>query len=59
MWGYPLIPAVFVIVSAFLLCYTFWNELPNSWYGVLVILTGIPVFAAFAYRRRRTVMPTN
>jgi len=53
MWGYPVVPAVFVAVSAALLCYTFKNDWPNSAYGLLVILAGIPVFAAFALRRRR------
>jgi len=52
MWGYPFTPAIFVAVAAALLCYTFWNERPNSWYGLLVILAGIPVFAYFAWRRR-------
>jgi APA family basic amino acid/polyamine antiporter len=52
-WGYPVVPAVFVAVAAALLCYTFWNERPNSWYGVLVILAGIPVFMYFSSVRRR------
>ncbi len=53
MWGYPLVPAMFVIVAAALLGYTFWNDRPNSYYGVLVILAGIPVFAYFSFLRRR------
>jgi len=52
MWGYPVVPAVFVIVSAALLVYTFWDNRPNSYYGLLVILAGIPVFAYFSRRRR-------
>jgi APA family basic amino acid/polyamine antiporter len=51
MWGYPFVPIIFVGVAAALLCYTFKNDWPNSGYGVLVILTGIPVFAYFARRR--------
>ncbi len=51
MWGYPVLPAIFVAVAAALLGYTFWNERPNSWYGLLVILAGIPVFAYFARRK--------
>lgn len=58
MWGYPVIPALFVIVAAALLCYTFWNERPTSYYGLLVILSGIPLFLYFAKRRRRS-MPTQ
>jgi basic amino acid/polyamine antiporter, APA family len=52
MWGYPFLPAIFVAVAAALLGYTFWNERPNSWYGLLVIAAGIPVFRFFASRRR-------
>ena len=51
MWGYPLLPAIFVVVAAAFLCYTFWGDRPNSWYGLLVILAGIPIFLAFARRR--------
>jgi basic amino acid/polyamine antiporter, APA family len=52
MWGYPIVPALFVGVAAALLCYTFKNDWPNSGYGVLVILAGVPVFAWFSWRRR-------
>ena len=52
MWGYPVVPAVFVLVAAALLAYTFKNDWPNSGYGVLVILAGIPVFAYFSHLRR-------
>jgi len=54
MWGYPFVPAVFVAVAAALLCYTFKNDWPNSGYGMLVILAGIPVFGYFSAARRRT-----
>jgi APA family basic amino acid/polyamine antiporter len=53
MWGYPVVPAVFVTVAAALLCYTFRNDWPNSGYGLLVIVAGIPVFAYFSYRRTK------
>ena len=51
MWGYPVIPAIFVAVAAALLTYTFKNDWPNSGYGLLVILAGIPLFAFFARRK--------
>jgi len=60
MWGYPFIPVVFVGVAAALLCYTFKNDWPNSGYGLLVILAGVPVFAYFARRRiSRETLPGN
>jgi APA family basic amino acid/polyamine antiporter len=51
MWGYPVVPALFVAVAAALLAYTFKNDWPNSGYGLLVILAGIPVFFGFARRK--------
>jgi APA family basic amino acid/polyamine antiporter len=53
MWGYPVVPALFVAVATALLVYTFKNNWPNSGYGLLVILAGIPFFAYFSSRRRR------
>jgi APA family basic amino acid/polyamine antiporter len=51
VWGYPIVPALFVLSSALLLYYTFTDNLRNSASGCLVILAGIPVFYAFARRR--------
>ena len=51
VWGYPLVPALFVLSAALLLYYTFTDNLRNSVFGCLVILAGIPVFYAFARRR--------
>jgi APA family basic amino acid/polyamine antiporter len=52
-WGYPVVPALFVGVAAALLAFTFRNDWPNSGYGLLVILAGIPLFAYFSSVRRR------
>jgi APA family basic amino acid/polyamine antiporter len=54
VWGYPAVPALFVAVSAVLLYFTFKDNLPNSAYGTLAILAGIPVFYYFARRHRVT-----
>lgn len=52
LWGFPLAPALFIVASAALLYYTFVSNLPYSALGTLVILAGIPVYYAFALRRR-------
>jgi basic amino acid/polyamine antiporter, APA family len=54
MPGYPVVPALFVLVAAALLAYTFKNDWPNSGYGLLVILAGIPLFLGFAALRNRS-----
>ena len=51
-WAYPLAPALFILASAALLYYTFTSNLRYSVVGSLVILAGIPVYHAFALRRR-------
>lgn len=51
VWGYPILPALFVLVAAALLCYTFADNVRNSSIGVLVILAGIPVYWYFARSR--------
>ncbi|MFZ0761709.1 MAG: amino acid permease [Candidatus Sulfotelmatobacter sp.] len=55
--GYPFVPALFIAAAAILLYYTFRENWPNSFYGLLVILAGVPVFAWFR-RRRQTQMPS-
>ena len=52
IWGYPLAPAFFIVASAALLYYTFKSNLRYSALGSLVILAGIPVYYAFALRRK-------
>jgi APA family basic amino acid/polyamine antiporter len=53
VWGYPLVPLLFVLASAVLLYFTFRDNYPNSALGSIVILSGIPVFYGFARRRSR------
>ena len=50
VWGYPVVPALFVMASAVLLYYTFTDNLRNSAWGVVVILAGVPVY--YAFRRK-------
>ena len=54
VWGYPVVPALFVLASAALLYYTFTDNLKSSGGGCLAILLGIPVFYFFARRRAAT-----
>jgi APA family basic amino acid/polyamine antiporter len=45
------VPALFVLASAVLLYFTFRDNFPNSGWGSLAILAGIPVFYGFARKR--------
>lgn len=51
VWGYPIVPLLFVAASGVLLYYTFTENIRYSAIGTLVILSGVPVFYVFARRR--------
>lgn len=53
VWGYPVVPILFILASAVVLYYTFTDNLRNSALGSLVILAGIPVFYWFSWLRSR------
>jgi APA family basic amino acid/polyamine antiporter len=54
VWGYPVVPMLFVSASAVLLYFTFRDNLPISAYGLVAILAGIPVFLFFARQKQVT-----
>jgi APA family basic amino acid/polyamine antiporter len=43
-WGYPLVPALFVILSVCLLVNTFWQQRADSLWGVVLVGSGIPAY---------------
>jgi len=53
-WGYPVVPAVFVLASAVLLYYSFMDNLRLSVGGVVVIAAGFPVYGYFARKKKAT-----
>ncbi len=51
-WGYPVVPALFVMAAAVLLYYTFTQNIRDSAWGLLVIVAGVPVYGYFARKKR-------
>jgi basic amino acid/polyamine antiporter, APA family len=51
-WGYPVIPALFILAAGVLLYYTFTDNIRNSLIGLVVILLGVPVYLEFSSRRK-------
>jgi len=43
VWGYPIIPALFILAAAVLLVFSFRDQPRNSLIGTAVILLGIPI----------------
>ncbi len=52
-WGYPLMPAIFVILSAFLLVNTFRQQRTDSLWGLALILSGLPAYFLWSLWKRR------
>jgi APA family basic amino acid/polyamine antiporter len=59
-WGYPVVPALFIVAAAAVLYYTFRNpdNQNNLIASLLVILAGVPVFFYFAKSKPKTLRPS-
>jgi basic amino acid/polyamine antiporter, APA family len=44
VWGYPVLPALFIAASAVLLYFSYAENFKNSLVGTVIILAGIPLF---------------
>ena len=54
-WGYPVVPALFVILSVCLLFNTFWQQRNDSLWGVILVGSGIPAYGLWRACNRRAV----
>lgn len=52
IWGYPLLPILFLMAAAALLVFSFADQPRNSLIGTGIILLGIPLHALLQKRRR-------
>ncbi len=43
-YGYPLTPLLYILVAVFFIVYIFIGDIRNSGFGLIIILTGIPVY---------------
>jgi APA family basic amino acid/polyamine antiporter len=54
IWGYPVLPALFILAAAVLLYYSFASNVRGSLVGTLIILAGLPVYFHFRAAKRRS-----
>lgn len=52
MWGYPVLPLLFIAAAIVLLVFSFADQPRNSIIGTIIILLGIPLHYAFQKRAR-------
>jgi APA family basic amino acid/polyamine antiporter len=53
-WGYPVVPAVFVLVTIYLIVFTIKNAPVQSLIGLFIIALGLPVYWYFARQKDST-----
>lgn len=51
VWGYPLVPIVYILAAVFFIVYIFLGDARNSGLGLAIIIAGIPVYF-FLYKKR-------
>jgi APA family basic amino acid/polyamine antiporter len=49
--GYPWIPGVFVVVSSWILAYTFWEKPISSLWGIATVMSGLPFYLWFSRKK--------
>ncbi|HEX2022449.1 MAG TPA: amino acid permease [Candidatus Thermoplasmatota archaeon] len=55
--GYPVVPAVFIATSVFIVVNSLVNDTYNAGMGLLLIATGVPALLFLEWRRRRAAAP--
>ena len=55
-WGYPVVPALFLLVTGYLLVNTFWAAPTEALFGLLLIGLGFPVYYIFLRGREPVVV---
>ena len=48
-WGYPLVPALYILGASVILIVLFIYQPATSWPGLIIVLTGVPIY--FLWRR--------
>src|ERR1700726_1306562 len=53
VWGYPLTPLVFLLVTAFMMYYLLTERPLQSAFGILIMISGLVIYAVFRKRADR------
>jgi APA family basic amino acid/polyamine antiporter len=58
-WGYPITPVVFLLVTLFMMYYLATERPLQSVLSVLIMISGLLIYAAFRNRGAATASPGN
>jgi APA family basic amino acid/polyamine antiporter len=55
-WGYPVLPALYIVMAAWI-CIVLLRYKPQyTWPGLVIVLLGIPVYLFWSRRQRLTAL---
>ena len=52
-WGYPIVPALYIVGASVILIVLFVYQPATTWPGLVIVLTGVPIY--FLWRKSRTI----
>jgi basic amino acid/polyamine antiporter, APA family len=52
VWGYPLVPMLFVLMASLIVLNTIFNDFKNSFWGLVVVFSGLPAYVYWNRRQR-------
>jgi len=52
-FGYPIVPALYVIGATVILVVLFMYQTATTWPGLMIVLTGVPVYFSEGFRTNR------
>jgi basic amino acid/polyamine antiporter, APA family len=53
-WGYPILPAFFVLFSMFFVGFSIWYNVRNAVFGLILVVIGIPLYFYFNRTQKAT-----
>jgi basic amino acid/polyamine antiporter, APA family len=56
-WGYPVVPALFILASTILMLNTLFEKPKESLWGLLFVALGLPAYAWWSAQKRRREVP--
>ncbi|MFH4276010.1 hypothetical protein WAJ11_20565, partial [Acinetobacter baumannii] len=58
-FGYPIIPALYIIAAAVILGVLFIYQTTTTWPGLLIVLSGVPVYLIWKRKSEAPAEPTQ
>src|SRR5256885_1852107 len=53
-FGYPIVPALYVVGATVILVVLFAYQTATTWPGLIIVLSGVPVYFLWEFRRKRS-----